>query len=371
MRRLLLSLRSLDWILLAVVGLLVAFSLVILYSLTLNIERPDTTTFYQQLIFAGIGFAALFALSAVDPHTLRGSGWILFGAGALLLLAVVLFGTEIRGAKSWLVLGGVTLQPVEFAKLFLIIFFAKYVSDRAEDLFSLRHVLIAGAAALLYVGLVLVQPDLGSSLILIGIFAATMIMVNVRRSHLLLLLAVFVVGAILSWFVLFRPYQRERITALFHPSSDPQRIGYNVQQSTIAIGSGGLFGRGLGLGSQSRLNFLPEQKSDFIFAVVAEELGFVGAAVLLGLYSLLFYRLFRIARRCREEFSVSVLFGIFIMLFIQMVMNIGMNLGLMPVVGVPLPFLSAGGSSLISMLAAIGIAQGIARHQPQRGFADR
>ncbi len=364
MRRLLLTLRSFDWILFSLAALLIAFGLVLLYSLTLNVEKPDIATFRQQLLFAGLGIFAMLLVSMVDYRYLRSYGWVFFVCGAFLLIGVVLFGTEIRGAKSWFTFGGVSFQPVEIAKLCLIAFFAKYYSDHAGDLFQLRHLLVSGAGTGLYLALTLVQPDLGSALILLGLFIAVALLVHVRRSHLALLIGVFAVAAAAGWFLL-RDYQRERILTVFNPSRDPLGIGYNVKQSTVAIGSGRLFGRGLGLGTQSQLKFLPEQKTDFVFAVIAEELGFVGAGLLLAVYTLLLLRLYRIAVLSRDVFGLYVVFGVFIMLGIQMVMNVGMNLGLMPVAGVPLPFVSAGGSSLLAAMIALGVAQSV--HMRQRG----
>lgn len=363
MNRFVLQLRLFDWTLFFSALLLVVFGLVILFSLTLNVENPDLSTFRQQAVFAAIGCVLLFVFSTVDYRYLRSYGWPLFALGVVLLLAVLLFGQEIRGARSWFAIGTLTFQPVEAAKLCLIIFFAKYFSDHASDLTQLRHLIVSGAGAGLYLVLVMVQPDLGSAMILLGLFLAMALFVNVRRTHLGILLIVFVVGAVLSWLFLLRPYQKERIRTVFQPSRDPLGIGYNVKQATVAIGSGRLFGRGLGLGTQSQLKFLPEQKTDFIFAVIAEELGFVGAGVLVLLFLFLFYRCYRIAQSCRDAFGVYLIFGIFVVFFLHTVMNIGMNIGLMPVVGVPLPFLSAGGSSLITTLLAVGIVESVAIRQ--------
>lgn len=359
MGRLLAVLRSLDWMLLALTVLLVAFGLAVLYSLTLNVDKPDLRPFQEQALFAVVGFAALFAVSCIDYRFFRSYGWVVFGIGAVLLLTVLVFGTEIRSARSWFTLGPWTVQPVELAKICLIVFFAKYFTDRSRDVFGMRHLVVAGAGAGLYLILVLLQPDLGSAMILLALFVALALLVNVQRAHLVLLTGVFVLGAVASWFLLLRPYQKERIRNVFNPGRDPLKLGYNVKQATVAIGAGRLFGRGLGLGTQSQLNFLPEQKTDFIFAVIAEELGFLGASVLLLLYAVLLYRLYALARRCRDEFGVYLIFGIFTMLFVQSAMNIGMNIGLLPVAGLPLPFLSAGGSSLITALVAIGMVQSV------------
>lgn len=359
MRRILLILRSFDWVLFAVVALLIAFSLVMLYSLTLNVDKPDFATFHQQLLYTGVGLLVALAIGVVDYRYAKGYGWVLFGAGLALLAAVLVFGTEIRNTKGWFILGPVTFQPVELAKLTLIIFFAKYFTEHADDLFRIRHLIISGAGTLVSAALVMAQPDFGSAFILLTAFLIVALFVNVRRLHLLFLVGGLIASVTLAWLFVLHGYQRERIRVLFQPSLDPLGIGYNVKQATVAIGAGWLYGRGLGLGTQSQLNFLPEQKTDFIFAVIAEELGFVGAMVLLALFFLLFWRLFRIARRCRDPFASHCVFGFAAVLFIQMVMNIGMNLGVMPVIGVPLPFVSAGGSSLLMFLIGIGLVQSI------------
>ena len=360
MRNILQYVRSIDWVLFGTVFVLVAYGLVMLYSLTLNVASPDFATFRDQLLFAGVGFALFFIFSFLDYRYLRNFGWPLFFLGAVLLLAVLFFGTEIRNVKSWFTIAGFTFQPVEFTKILLVIFFAKYFTDHAEDLYHFRHLLVSGAGASVYILLVLFQPDLGSALILLGCFLALVLLVNVRRSHLVILLLLLAVVAVVSWFFLLQDYQRGRILTVLDPSRDPLGRGYNVQQAIVAIGSGKFFGRGLGLGSQSQLNFLPEQKTDFLFAVVAEELGFIGAALLLALFAWLLSRLYRIARRCPDDFGSYMVFGLGIIIFIQMLMNVGMNLGLLPVAGVPLPFLSSGGSSLVALLIAMGIVQSVA-----------
>lgn len=368
MRNFLTALRSLDWVLFGIMIVLLAFGLAVLYSLTLNVANPDLASFRDQLLFVGIGLIVFFVLSVVDYRYLRSYGWPLFGLGVLLLVSVLFFGTNIRGVRSWFALGGLTLQPVEPVKLLLVIFFAKYFTDHAQDLLRFRHLMVGGAGAGLYVLLVMLQPDLGSALILLGLFLAMSVLVNVRKSHLLILLGLLVIAAVFSWFVILRDYQRERIRIVLNPKLDPLGRGYNGKQAIVAVGSGRLFGRGLGLGSQSQLNFLPEQKTDFIFAVIAEELGLVGAVVLLGLFSWLLLRLFRIASRSPDEFGTYLVFGICIVVFVQMLMNIGMNLGLLPVAGVPLPLISSGGSSLVTMLASLGLVESVALRQRRLNF---
>lgn len=352
--------RRLDWVLLASVVVLALFGLVMLYSLTLNVTKPDVASFHQQTLFVALSVVVFFLAALFDYRYFRSYGWVLFASGIVALLGVLFFGTEIRGAKSWFVVGQLTFQPVELGKVLLILFFAKYFSDHAKDLTRFRHLAVSGAGTAAYLLLVMLQPDFGSALILLGMFLAIAVFVNVRRLHLFLLLIVLVVAGAVGWKFMLQDYHRNRILAVVSPSHVSLQQRYNVEQATVAIGSGRLFGRGLGLGTQSQLNFLPEQKTDFIFAVVAEELGFMGAAVLLGLYGLFFSRLYRIAARCRDEFGVYIVVGVGAALFIQMAMNIGMNLGLFPVAGVPLPFVSYGGSSLLSLFLAAGIVESVA-----------
>lgn len=368
MKRFLASFTTLDWTLIGPALALVSFGLVMLYGLTLHAEAPDYRAFIEQAAFAGIGLVLMIVVGFFDYRTLRAIGWQLYAGGALLLIAVLLFGTEIRNTKSWFDLGIVSFQPIELVKLCLIVFFAKYFTEHVGDVLSLRHLVVGGGAVSLYVILALFQPDLGSSIILLAVFFSLALLVNVRRGHIVLLVALFVGAAVASWFFAFKPYQRERILTLLNPSRDPLGYGYNIQQSMVAVGSGGLFGRGLGLGPQSQLNFLPEQRNDFLFAVVAEELGFLGAGLLLALFLFLLVRLFLLARRTDDDFGAYLVFGITVMLLTHILMNVGMNLGLLPVAGVPLPFVSSGGSSLVTTFLAIGMAVSVSRTFRQRRF---
>ncbi|MFH1171661.1 MAG: rod shape-determining protein RodA [bacterium] len=363
--------RSLDWVLVGIVLILLAYGLVILYSLTLNVSSQNVAAFWNQLWYVGIGIVVFFLASFLDYRYLRSYAWVLFGVGILLLIALRIFGTEIRGIRSWFVLGGVTFQPVEIIKIILVIFLVRYFTDHGNELYRIRHLLVSGAATGIFLLLIILQPDLGSALILLGTFLALVLLVNIRRSHLLVLFVLLAIVAVVSWLFLLQGYQRDRILTVLDPSRDPLGRGYNAKQALVAIGSGRFFGRGLGLGSQSQLNFLPEQKTDFIFAVIAEELGLVGASALLGLYAWLLFRIYRIASQCSNDFGAYLVFGIGLVIFIQMLMNVGMNLGLLPVAGVPLPFVSAGGSSLIAMLFAMGVVQSVALRSRQFSFQQR
>ncbi len=248
---------------------------------------------------------------------------------------------------------------MEFAKIALIITLARYFSQHAGEFYMLKHIMISGLLAAIFVGLVMLQPDLGSSLVLLGIWLVMLLFTGIRRKHFLWLAASFVILVLVSWFFLFKPYQQSRILTFFDPGRDPQGSGYNVIQSIIAVGSGNFFGRGLALGPQSSLRFLPEPGTDFIFAVIAEDLGLLGITIVLGLFAFIFYRLFLVMRKAPDDFCAYMILGICGMLLVQIFINVGMNMGIAPVTGIPLPLVSAGGSSLWSVMIALGIAQSI------------
>jgi len=203
------------------------------------------------------------------------------------------------------------------------------------------------------------QPDMGSALIFLALWIGFLLLSHIRKTQLLILFLILALLATSSWFLILKDYQKERIVTFLNPSSDSLNTGYNVIQSIIAIGSGKILGRGLGLGPQSQLNFLPEQEADFIFAVISEELGFIGSSIVLILFGLIFYRIWLLAKHSSNDFTLYLINGILIILFTQTVINIGMNIGMMPVTGLPLPWVSAGGSSLVINLLLVGILENI------------
>lgn len=297
----------------------------------------------------------------MDYRVLRGLSTPFFIAGIFLLLLVLVFGKIIRGTTGWINLGLFNLQPVEPFKLVIAISLAKYFSLNVKTIRSAKHIFVSAVSVFVPVVLILAQPDLGSSLMIIGVWIGILLLSGVRKSYLGILVIVCLLISVLSWNFLLKSYQKERIEVLLNPASDPLGAGYNAFQSTVAVGSGGLWGKGLGHGSQSQLNFLPEKHTDFIFAVLAEELGLGGAVFVLALLTILFLRLFSIARASRDNFGKLLVSGFIIAIFVQSVINIGMNIGLAPVAGIPLPLLSYGGSSLITVLAALGISESVFR----------
>jgi cell division protein FtsW (lipid II flippase) len=270
------------------------------------------------------------------------------------------FGQTIRGARGWYEVGGFSFQPVEFMKAATIVMLASYFSRHTKNYFGWKETFESFGIVLLPVVIILMQPDFGSAAILMGIWIILTLFAGMPLKHFLLLCMFGVVLFVIAWFGLFAPYQKARIATFLHPTADPLGQGYNVAQAVIAIGAGGVFGRGLGFGTQSQLKFLPESQTDFIFAVIAEELGFIGVTLLLGMMTLFFLRMQRLIRLSRDNFTSYLLLGIVSVVFLQVLVNIGMNLGIFPVTGIGLPFVSYGGSSLIFFIFFVGVIESIA-----------
>jgi len=357
--RLKLYLKNFDWLILTAVLLLVIFGLVEIYSVALGRGTANLLNFQKQLVFAGLGLVGLFFFAFLDSYSLKSLSRYLYVFGGLVLVVVLFFGQTIRGTRGWFSFFGLSLQPVEFVKIILILFLADYFSRLTTKIKTTRHFLLSVASVLLFMILVLFQPDFGATLILGIIWLIMVVAAGFSRKYFITIFLVLALLAGLSWAFLFKDYQRERVLVFFHPATNSLASGYNISQAMIAVGSGGLVGKGVGFGSQSQLKFLPEAQTDFIFAVIAEELGFLGVALVLGFYFLFFARCLKAIRKINNDFGVYFLIGAAGLIFIQMFINIGMNLGLLPVVGLPLPFLSYGGSSLISLLILVGIMENI------------
>lgn len=339
---------------------LILMGLAAIYSVALSQESADFIFVKKQLIAFTIGAIFFFGLAFSNYRFLRGYSVVLYAVGVVLMMAVLIFGTTVRGTTGWFSLFGFSFQPVELMKFFLVIVLARYFAERARRRLGWREILESGLITAAPTGLVLLQPDLGSALVLVGVWAALLLLAGVKKRHLLVIVTVFVTVFVLSWTFLFADYQKARVMTFMNPAEDPLGEGYNVTQAIIAVGSGEWFGRGLGFGSQSQLKFLPEAQTDFIFAVIAEELGFLGVMLILIAFVLLFYRLLRLARLVSDNFSSFLLLGIGSVFFFQFSVNIGMNLGLLPVTGIALPFVSYGGSSLLLMLVMMGVVQSVA-----------
>jgi rod shape determining protein RodA len=336
--------------------LLMAVGVVMMYSTSLG---GSHAIFYHQLVYtaAGLGLFAFFAY--FDYKALERSANTLYVLLVISLAAVLRFGLLVLGARRWFNFGIINFQPTEFAKLILILVLARFFAARRGEIKNWQNILLSLVYTLIPVVLIARQPDLGSAIILLAIWFGMLAVSRVQKKvffYILIALAFISVG---SWKFALHDYQKHRLETFLNPELDPQGRGYNVQQAIIAVGAGGLKGTGLGKGLQSQLKFLPERQTDFVFASTAEELGLVGTLVIMLLYCVLLYRLLVIYRRSRDDTGRFMVAGIFFMIFSQAAINIGMNIGLLPVTGIPLPLISYGGSSLLTTAIAMGIAESV------------
>ncbi|MBW3537945.1 rod shape-determining protein RodA [Candidatus Parcubacteria bacterium] len=352
--------KNFDLILLVVTLLLVATGILVLYSTTFkaaDVAAPVNA--HNQIVFAVIGLIGLFTAAKIDYRAwAKFTPW-LYGLMVLLLGIVMVAGTTALGATRWIDLGFFQFQPSELAKLVLIVVLAKFFADNYDQMDSPKNLLLSLVYTAIPMVMVLVQPDLGTALVLAVIWLAMVLVSRARRTHLAALAAIGLVMLPVALQFL-KPYQRQRLTTFFNPTADPLGTGYNVVQSTIAVGSGQLFGRGLDSGSQSQLNFLPSQHTDFIFAVLTEKLGFVGGVLLLALFAALIIRGLVVAYRAKDRFGMFLATGLVAMFLFHIFINVGMNMGIMPVTGIPLPFVSYGGTSLLIGLVGVGLLESIA-----------
>ena len=321
----------------------------------------------KQGVYLLVGIFVMGLGMCIPTQALYRYAFVIYGAALALLLAVAGFGVVVNGSRRWLDLGGFNLQPSEFMKLGLIVMMARVLSKRTPQdgaSYGLSELLIPALTIGAPMFLIARQPDLGTALSLAIVGIGQILFIGVRRRTLFAIIAVVLVLAYPAWEML-HDYQQRRILVLLDPESDPKGSGYHITQSKIAVGSGELFGKGYRQGTQTQLEFLPEHTTDFVFSVLAEEWGFVGCATLLGLFLGLFATMLRIASRTRDLFACLVAFGITVQLFAHVVINIGMVIGLMPVVGIPLPLISYGGSSMLSILFGLGLVQGVSIRRMQ------
>lgn len=348
-----------DWLAMVAMLFLLTTGLVAIYSLSLDSAVEGLNHFEKQVGFLVMGMAVFLLFSFLDYRTWRSYAGALYLVGIILMIAVLFFGKTIRGTTGWFDLGVFSLQPVELMKFFLIIALAKYFSQIKDEGLGPDHILVSGVYAAIPVLLTAAQPDMGSAVVMVVIWAGMMVWAGLRKEYILMLVLIGFIGIIFGWSVVLNDIQKGRIETFFNPEADPLGSGYNVIQSKVAIGSGGMGGKGLGHGSQSQLNFLPERHTDFIFAAIAEESGFIGAGIVLTLLWFLLYRIKRASEASRDFFGRLLTGGVLSMLFFQIFVNVGMNVGVVPVAGLSLPLLSYGGSFLLATMAAIGLAQSV------------
>jgi rod shape determining protein RodA len=363
MQKFLFAIRRADKVLLIVTLLLFLLGATIHYSLGLSVQEEGVSVFAKQLFFFFISLGAFGFFLSVDYRIWQPFYPLLFllSLGALLLVFTPL-GETIRGVRSWLDFGFFVWQPVEVVKLFMIISLAGYFTKQGRHLRTWKPLIVSGVAAAILVFLTLAQPDLGSAMILFFLWLGLVLVLGISKWQISLMVLGFIGIAIFGWFFLLADYQKGRLTTFLDPASDPLGSGYNLTQSIIAIGSGGVLGQGIGFGSQSQLKFLPESRSDFIFAVVGEELGFAGISLLLALFTIFAWRMILIAKASSSDFGQLIVIGVLVVIVVQAIMNMSINMGMLPVTGFSLPFISAGGSYLISVMAMVGIAQSVKIH---------
>jgi rod shape determining protein RodA len=354
-----------DWPLFVTVAAIAVTGLTNLYSATSAPgARPDM--YIQQIYWLTLGSAAAAIVVAIDTRILERQGWVLYGVGIVMLLLVFLLARNVRGSQRWIPIGAFSLQPSELMKICLIVALAKYLhNDPKTEGRTLKDLVIPSAILALPMGLVLKQPDLGTALLLAFVFGTIMLLTNLKLRSLFTLAAAFIASLPLTWTYLLKDYQRERVTSFWQQmSGEASRehildAGWHAHQSLVAIGSGGFWGKGFMQGTQNQNAFLPDQHSDFPFAVWAEEQGFVGVAILLALYLFLVVWGLKIASQAKDRFGAVCAVGVSAMFFWQSVINIAMVMGLLPVVGVTLPLFSYGGSSVLANMLGIGLLMNV------------
>lgn len=349
---------KLDWVLAAATALLLTIGLLALYSVSFAGDTMVADHFYRQLETVAVGIILMLVFSFFDYRVLGAYSTKLYFAILVVLVLVLIFGTTARGTTGWIGFANFHVQPVEAAKMIMIVFLASFLSKKKTKLSETAKIAVSVILAFVPVLLILKQPDFGSAAVIAGIWGGMLLVSEISKKNIFILFMALAVISGGGYFFL-KDYQKERLHNFVSPGSDPLGSGYNVIQSIVAVGSGGIFGKGLGHGPQSQLNFLPEKHTDFIFAVIAEELGLLGSLFVTFLFGVLLYRIKKTARLARDNFGYLLAAGVMIMFFLQIVINIGMNIGLNPVAGVPLPLLSYGGSSIVAVLAGLGIVQSV------------
>ncbi len=354
-----LYLKNLDWLMFSSVILLSAFGLLQIYGIALGQLDNDFTNFNRQLMFLAISLVLFFIIIFVDWRWLKSLYYYFYFLAIFLLSSVLLFGDTIRGGTRWFSIYGFGFQPVEIVKVILIIFLASWFSNLATKVKTAKHLVFSGLATLLLVALIMAQPDFGSAMIILSIWLVVVLVSGFKRKYFLIIGAIALLSSVFVWNFVFADYQQNRILGFIDPARDVKGTTYNISQAVIAFGSGGLIGQGVGFGSQTQLKYLPESHTDFIISVVAEEWGFFGILIVLSLFALFFYRGLSALEKVNNDFGTYFIVSALALIFIQMFIIIGMNIGIMPVVGLALPFMSYGGSSLVSLFILMAIMQNI------------
>ena len=357
--------RNLDKTLLIVTLIIFVIGLSSIYSAT-HTEGSGLmrNLVFKQIAWMGISLLLLFIIINLDYQRFVDLAYILFGLSIILLIIVLLHGRMRFGAQRWFVIGGFGFQPSEFVKITFILALSSYLGSKAKFSYRAQDLIIPFILMSLPLALIYLQPDLGTALMLLPILFCMLFIRGASIKHLISLITLGMISTPFIWFML-KDYQRERLSVFINPNADPLGAGYTMIQSRIAIGSGFLFGKGWLSGTQNQLNFLPERHTDFIFSVVGEEGGFIGCMILIGLYCVLIYRGLKIAHSTPDTYGKLMATGIVTMIACQVIVNMGMASGFMPVVGLPLPLMSYGGSSLVTTMISIALLLNIGMRKPR------
>lgn len=331
---------------------------------TMNSFSGENYFFHRQSLWLLISVAVFFTACSIDWRFLRRTKVIvpIFLATFFILILTLILGQAVKGAERWLHLGPLVIQPSDPAKIILIMILAKYFSRRHIEIKNLRHIVVSGVYAMLLFVLVFLQPDFSGAVIIFGIWLGMVLVSGISKKHLAFVAILGLLSGSVLWLWVLAPYQKARVVSFIHPLADIRGAGYNAYQSMVAVGSGGLLGKGIGQGSQSKLRFLPEYETDFIFAAFTEEWGVVGAVVLLGLTLFLLARIVHNSRLAATNFETLFGLGVAILFSIHTVVHAGMNMGMMPVTGITYPFMSYGGSHLITEWFVLGVLSSVRRY---------
>jgi rod shape determining protein RodA len=322
-----------------------------------GVRLVDGDLIMKHVISIGIGFVAMVVVALIDYRTMKSSTRFLYGVSVLLLLLVLIFGREVNGARSWFRLGPVSFQPVEMVKIVVVLALAKYIALYHRFFHEYRFVVLSAIPIFVIIFLIMLQPDLGSAMIIFLTWFVMIVIGGIRKRYVFLMLVSFAVLSVLAWSFYLAEYQKDRVRVFIDPGLDPQGSGYNTLQAMEAIQSGGWFG--FEASGPRDLVYVPEVQTDFIFAGYAQEWGFVGVSAYFALFSFLMFRLYRYIQSTPDSFTRLVVSGVLVVIGIQSCINVGMNLGLMPVTGIPLPFMSYGGTSMVFSWIMIGVVQSI------------
>jgi rod shape determining protein RodA len=352
-----------DWVLVSVSIGLTLFGAFSLYSSSQ--ARGDFSNFEKQIVFLLFGILLMFFISTIDYRLIRNNSYfilLLYGIGIVALAGLLLFAPEIRGIKGWYRIGSISVDPIEFIKLILLTMMAKYFSSRHIEVYRIRHIFFTGIYFLIPIVLIALQPDLGPVLILLLLWSSLLLVAGIRFRHLFGLATVGTVVFAIGWSFLLLEHQKNRILSFVAPELDPLGIGWSQLQAKIAIGNGGIFGQGFASGTQTQYGFLSEPQTDFIFAAIAEEFGLFGISLLFLLLGIFIWRILKIGVSKNDNFSRLYAAGFAAILISQIFINVGMNLGLLPIIGLSLPLVSYGGSSLILSYIGLGVLLSIKSH---------